>query len=92
MIIVPGGLLMLLIVGAVAGWLAGHAVSGGGYGIVGDIVIGVIGAFIGGWLFSKLAPNSSVGLLGSVVVATIGAVILVALLRTLTRRRRFGFF
>lgn len=45
MILIPGGLLVLLIVGAVAGWLAGQVMSGGGYGIVGDIVVGVIGAF-----------------------------------------------
>jgi len=83
----------LLIVGAVAGWLAGQVMFGGGYGIVGDVVVGVIGAFIGGWLFSKLAPSSLVGLLGSIVVAFVGAIILVAILRMLTRRRRrFGLF
>jgi len=90
MVLAPGGLIVWLIVGAIAGWLAGQFVAGGGFGIVGDIVVGLIGAFIGGWLFTALVPNSSVGLLGSIVVAFVGAVILVAIVRTLTGKRRFG--
>ena len=80
---------MWLIVGAIAGWLAGQVMAGGGYGIIGDIVVGLIGAFIGGWLFTILAPNSSVGFLGSIVVAFIGAVVLLVALRALTPRGRF---
>ncbi len=60
--------------------------KGGGYGLVGDIVMGVIGAFVGGILFSFLMPGSSVGLLGSIVVAFIGAVVLIALVRALPGR------
>jgi uncharacterized membrane protein YeaQ/YmgE (transglycosylase-associated protein family) len=82
----PGGLLAWLVVGLVAGWLAGQFMKGGGYGIVGDIVVGVIGAFVGGFVFSLLMPGSSVGLLGSIVVAFIGAVILIALVRALPGR------
>ncbi len=77
----PGGLLMWLIVGAVAGWLAGQFMSGSGFGLIGDIVVGLIGAVIGGYLFSTLAPGSSVGLLGSILVAFVGAIILLAVLR-----------
>ena len=82
----PGGLLAWLIVGLVAGWLAGQFMKGGGYGIVGDIVLGIIGAFVGGFLFSILMPGSQVGLIGSIVVAFIGAVVLIALVRALPGR------
>ena len=82
----PGGLIAWLIVGLVAGWLAGQFMKGGGYGLVGDIVMGVIGAFIGGLLFTFLLPGSSVGLLGSIVVAFIGAVVLIMVVRALPGR------
>ena len=83
----PGGLIAWLVVGLIAGWLAGKFMKGGGYGVVGDIVLGIIGAFVGGFIFSILLPGSSAGLIGSVVVAFIGAVILIALARALTGRR-----
>jgi uncharacterized membrane protein YeaQ/YmgE (transglycosylase-associated protein family) len=86
----PGGLLAWLVVGLVAGWLAGQFMKGGGYGVVGDIVLGghwVIGAFVGGFIFSLVMPGSSVGLVGSIVVAFIGAVVLIALARALTGNR-----
>jgi len=82
----PGGLIAWLIVGLVAGWLAGQFMKGGGYGLVGDIVMGVVGAFVGGLLFSFLMPGSSVGLLGSIVVAFIGAVVLILAIRALPGR------
>ena len=83
----PGGLIAWLVVGLVAGWLAGQFMRGGGYGVIGDIVLGVIGAFVGGFVFSLVLPGSSVGLVGSIVVAFIGAVILIALARMFTRGR-----
>jgi uncharacterized membrane protein YeaQ/YmgE (transglycosylase-associated protein family) len=83
----PGGLIAWLVVGLIAGWLAGQFMKGGGYGLVGDIVLGIIGAFVGGFIFSILLPGSSVGLIGSIVVAFIGAVVLIALARALTRGR-----
>jgi uncharacterized membrane protein YeaQ/YmgE (transglycosylase-associated protein family) len=83
----PGGLIAWLIVGLVAGWLAGQFMRGGGYGVIGDIVLGIIGAFIGGIIFSLILPGSSAGLIGSIIVAFIGAVILIALARALTRSR-----
>ena len=82
----PGGLLAWLIVGLIAGWLAGQFMKGGGYGLVGDIVVGIIGAFVGGFLFSILLPGSQVGLIGSIVVAFIGAIALIALIRALPGR------
>lgn len=74
-------LLIWLIVGAVAGWLAGMIVKGGGFGLVGDIVVGIIGAFIGGWLFGQMGVSVGAGLVGAIVTATIGAVVLLAVLR-----------
>ena len=82
----PGGLIAWLIVGLVAGWLAGQFMKGGGYGLVGDIVMGVIGAFVGGLLFSFLLPGSSAGLIGSIIVAFIGAVVLIMVVRALPGR------
>ena len=84
----PGGLLMWLIVGLIAGWLAGQFMRGGGYGLVGDIIVGIIGAFVGGLLFGLLMPGSSVGFIGSIVVAFIGAIVLIALLRAVSGRSR----
>ena len=83
----PGGLIAWLVVGLIAGWLAGQFMRGGGYGLVGDIVLGIIGAFIGGFIFSFFVPGASVGLIGSIIVAFIGAVILIALARALTGSR-----
>ena len=82
----PGGILAWLVVGLVAGWLAGQFMKGSGYGLIGDIIMGVIGAFVGGLLFSFLLPGSSVGLIGSIVVAFIGAIVLIALIRALPGR------
>ena len=79
------GLLWFLIVGLVAGWLAGVLVKGGGFGVVGDIVIGVIGAILGGWLFSTFGAAPGGGLLGSIFVATIGAIVLLVVVRVLKR-------
>jgi uncharacterized membrane protein YeaQ/YmgE (transglycosylase-associated protein family) len=77
--------LWFLIVGVVAGWLAGMLVKGGGFGLIGDLVVGVIGAFIGGWLFTALGASLGGGLVGSIIVATIGAVVLVLLVRAVKR-------
>jgi uncharacterized membrane protein YeaQ/YmgE (transglycosylase-associated protein family) len=74
-------LLIWLVVGAVAGWLAGMIVKGGGFGLIGDIIVGIIGAFVGGWLFGQMGVSAGAGITGSIVTATIGAVVLLALLR-----------
>lgn len=79
-----------LIVGLIAGFLASVVMRGGGYGIVGDIIAGLVGAFIGGWLFSLLGISAGGGLLGTIIVAFIGACILIAILRAVSggyRRR-----
>ena len=74
-----------ILIGLAAGWLAGQLMKGGGFGIVGDIVVGVIGALLGGFLFRTLGVSAGGGLLGSLIVATIGAVILLFLLRLIKR-------
>ncbi|MCH7371345.1 MULTISPECIES: GlsB/YeaQ/YmgE family stress response membrane protein [Aeromonas] len=78
-------MLWFLIVGLVAGWLAGVLVKGGGFGLIGDLVVGVLGAFVGGWLFSTFGVAMGGGLFGSILVATIGAVVLLLIVRIIRR-------
>jgi uncharacterized membrane protein YeaQ/YmgE (transglycosylase-associated protein family) len=73
-----------LIIGLIAGWLAGQFMKGGGFGLVGNLVVGVIGALVGGFLF-RLFGLSAYGLIGNLVVATVGAVVLLALIRVVKR-------
>jgi uncharacterized membrane protein YeaQ/YmgE (transglycosylase-associated protein family) len=81
-------LLTWLIVGLVAGVLASLLMGGTGYGIIGDIIIGIVGAFVGGWLFSALGVTSPFGgLAGTIFVAFIGAVVLLFVLRLIRGRR-----
>ncbi len=80
-------LIIWIIVGLIAGWLASMVVGGIGYGLVGDIIVGIIGAFIGGWLFSALGISTGAGILGSIIVAFIGAVILLLILHAVAGRR-----
>jgi uncharacterized membrane protein YeaQ/YmgE (transglycosylase-associated protein family) len=77
-------LLVIVIVGIVAGWLAGTIVRGGGYGLVGDLVIGVIGAFIGDWLLPQLGVHLGTGTLALVANATLGAIVLLIFLRLIS--------
>jgi uncharacterized membrane protein YeaQ/YmgE (transglycosylase-associated protein family) len=74
-----------LLIGLIAGWLAGQFMKGGGFGVVGDIIVGVVGALLGGFIFTKLGVSSGGGLVGSIIVAFIGAVILIFLLRLIKR-------
>ena len=72
-----------LIVGLIAGFLASVVMRGGGYGVVGDIIVGIVGAFIGGFVANLLGLGAS-GLIGTIVVAFIGACILIAILRAVS--------
>jgi len=80
-------LIIFLLVGLVAGWLAGKLIRGGGFGIIGDMVVGVLGAIIGGFLLPQVGLSQLVNIpiINQIVVATIGAVILLLLLRLLRR-------
>ncbi len=77
-------LVILLLVGLVAGWLAGQLVRGRGFGLVINVVIGVIGAFLGGFIF-RVAGLATVTLLGQIIAATVGAVVLVFFLNAIRR-------
>jgi uncharacterized membrane protein YeaQ/YmgE (transglycosylase-associated protein family) len=83
-------LLVIVIVGIVAGWLAGKVVAGGGFGLLGDLVIGIIGAFIGDWLLPRLHLHLGTGILSAILNATIGAVILLVVVRAAFARRYYG--
>jgi len=78
-------LLVWLIVGAIAGWLSGVIVKGGGFGLLGDIVVGIVGAFVGGWLLPKLGIHLGAGIVAIIASATLGAVVLLLLIRLIRR-------
>lgn len=78
-------ILVWLIVGAVAGWLAGIVVKGGGFGLVGDIVVGIIGAVVAGFLFPRLGINLGSGMIGAIIAAAIGAIIILVIVKILKR-------
>jgi uncharacterized membrane protein YeaQ/YmgE (transglycosylase-associated protein family) len=78
-------LIVWLVVGAIAGWLAGMVVKGGGFGLIGDIVVGIVGAVIAGWLLPQIGIVIGGGLIGAVINAFIGAVILLIVIRLVKR-------
>ncbi len=75
-----------IVIGAIAGWLAGTLVRGGGFGLLGDIVVGIIGAFIGGWLAGVLHIHLGTGWVSAIVTAAVGAILLLLILRAVRRR------
>jgi uncharacterized membrane protein YeaQ/YmgE (transglycosylase-associated protein family) len=79
------GIIIWLIVGAIAGWLAGMVVKGGGFGLIGDIIVGIVGALIAGWLLPRLGIFLGGGFIGDIINAFIGAVILLIILRLVKR-------
>jgi uncharacterized membrane protein YeaQ/YmgE (transglycosylase-associated protein family) len=83
------GLLVILFVGLVAGWLAGKIVRGAGFGIIGDIVIGIAGAFIASWLFPKLGIAIGTGLVREIIYSAIGAIVLLLIVRLIRTGGRF---
>lgn len=77
-------LIIFLVIGALAGWLAGVIMKGGGFGVIGNIVVGVVGAFLGGWLLPKLGVSIG-GDFGGFITAVIGAVILLFVVRLIKK-------
>ncbi|WP_297801084.1 GlsB/YeaQ/YmgE family stress response membrane protein [Arenimonas sp. GDDSR-1] len=77
-------LIIFLVIGALAGWLAGVIMKGGGFGLIGDIVVGVLGSFLGGWLLPKLGLSIG-GDFGGFITAVIGAVILLFIVRLIKK-------
>jgi len=78
-------LIAWLIIGAIAGWLAGTFVKCGGFGLIGDIIVGIIGAFIGGWLAGVLHIHVGTGWISEILVAFAGAAVLLLILRLVRR-------
>ncbi len=88
-------LLVIIFVGIIAGWLAGRVLEGGGFGLIGDLLVGLLGAFIGDWLMPRLGIHLGVGVVARSVNAFIGAVVLLLILRLVGGsgwgyRRRWG--
>ncbi|MBB2930409.1 MULTISPECIES: GlsB/YeaQ/YmgE family stress response membrane protein [Paraburkholderia] len=79
------GIIAWLIIGAIAGWLAGVLVKGGGFGLFVDIIVGIVGAFIGGWLAGVLGIHIGAGIISSIITAIVGAVILLFIIRLVRR-------
>jgi uncharacterized membrane protein YeaQ/YmgE (transglycosylase-associated protein family) len=75
------GLLVILVVGIIAGWLTGKVVKGNGSGLIGDAAIGIVGALIGDWLLHRVGLHFGAGIIGLVINATIGAIVLLLALR-----------
>jgi uncharacterized membrane protein YeaQ/YmgE (transglycosylase-associated protein family) len=82
-------ILIILLVGLIAGWLAGKIVQGTGFGLVGDIAIGIVGAFIASWLLPRLGIGLGVGLVRAIIDATIGAIVLLVIIRLVRRGGRW---
>jgi len=79
------GLLVILVIGIVAGWLAGKVVRGGGFGLIGDLVVGIAGAFIASWLFPKFGVHVGGGIGEQIVWAMLGAILLLLAVRLIRR-------
>lgn len=78
------GLLWSLIIGGVAGWLAGRIMKGEGYGVIMNILLGIVGGLVGGWVFSLLGLATT-SMIGQLICATVGAVLLIVLVRALRK-------
>jgi uncharacterized membrane protein YeaQ/YmgE (transglycosylase-associated protein family) len=82
-------LIVILFVGLVAGWLAGKIVRGTGFGVIGDIIVGIAGAFISSWLFPRLGFHLGTGLVSAIIDSAIGAIVLLLIVRLIRTGGRF---
>jgi uncharacterized membrane protein YeaQ/YmgE (transglycosylase-associated protein family) len=82
-------ILVILLVGLIAGWLAGKIVRGTGFGLIADICIGIVGALIGSWLLPRVGIHLGVGMVDAIITATVGAVLLLVVLRFVRGRGRW---
>ena len=85
MVASPETIVIWLIIGAIAGWLAGQVMKGSGFGLVGDIVVGILGAVVAGFLFPRLGLNLGGNIVGAIISATIGACVLLFVARLVRR-------
>jgi uncharacterized membrane protein YeaQ/YmgE (transglycosylase-associated protein family) len=86
MVLSNEGIVVILFVGLIAGWLAGKIVRGTGFGIIGDIIVGIAGAFISSLLFPRLGIHLGVGIVSEIIYSAIGAVVLLLIVRLLRGR------
>lgn len=86
------GLLIILVTGAIAGWLAGNLVRGYGFGLIPDICVGIAGALVGSWLLPRLGIHLGAGIVAAIISATIGAILLLLILGLFHRRSRWTFW
>lgn len=73
-------LIIILVIGGFSGWLAGQIKNGYGFGLVGNILVGIVGSFVGSWMFSKMGISAGGGLLGSIIMSVVGALVLLVLI------------
>jgi len=78
-------LIIWVVIGAVAGWLAGQIMTGGGFGLIGNIIVGIIGAFVAGWLLPRIGLYIGGGIIGDIINAAIGAIIVLFVIGLLKR-------
>jgi uncharacterized membrane protein YeaQ/YmgE (transglycosylase-associated protein family) len=81
MIMSTESILVIIVVGIVAGWLAGKIVRGTGFGLLGDLLVGIAGAFVAGWLFPRLGIHLGTGILEEIIFSALGAIILLLVVR-----------
>ena len=84
--LIPGGLIAWIVVGLISGWLAGQVMKGGGYGMLGDILVGLVGSLVGGFLMGYFVTGAE-GFWGSIFVSFLGACVFIAIARALSGRR-----
>lgn len=82
-------ILVILLVGIVAGWLAGQVVRGTGFGLIGDLIVGIAGAFVAAWLFPRLNIHLGSGIVAEIISAALGAIILLLVVRLIRGRGRW---
>lgn len=78
-------LLIFLAIGAIAGWLAGTLMKGGGFGLLGNVIVGILGAVVGGYVFGMLGISAGGGLIGSIITATVGAALLLFIVKIIKK-------
>jgi uncharacterized membrane protein YeaQ/YmgE (transglycosylase-associated protein family) len=83
-------LLVILVVGIAAGWLAGQIVQGTGFGLVGDLIVGIVGAFIASWIFPQLGIHLGSGMVSEIVEAAVGAILLLVIIRLIRGQSGWG--
>ncbi len=79
------GLVVALIIGAIAGWLAGTVVKGSGFGLIGDIIVGILGALVAGWIFPTVGLSLGGGWIGAILSSTIGAIFILVIVKLIKR-------